>query len=426
MAFPRNSLRNFLVHAKKALRTAISNDEKVTFVIGNESADLDSMTCSLLFAYLRSQRPPKNAFTPLYIPVTNIPANDIHLRPEFLALLPHANLEPDHLITLDDLAPLDKLEKKLNPKKTRWILVDHNALQGILGHVYGHRVEGCIDHHDDEHKVPKDTGDEPRIIEKSGSCTSLVTEYMRSSWDHLSSEGRSSGAAHGQSDDNVPVKDAYQINLWDAQMAKLALASVLIDTSNLTSPSKTTDHDRKAVKYLEAKVTLQDSSFDKDKFFGAISHAKQDIGSMRLYDILRKDYKQWDDDGFQLGISSVVKPVEFLRSKVKEERGDEHLFWQALGRYTGDKGVELYSIMTSYSDDNGEHQRQLLLWALSEKGKKAAEKFAETSAEELELEELIGEWVAADVGWKKVWRQKNLGASRKQVAPLLRKTVQVQ
>ncbi|KAK7545013.1 uncharacterized protein J3D65DRAFT_46514 [Phyllosticta citribraziliensis] len=424
MAFPRNSLRNFLVHAKKALRTAISNNDKVTFAIGNESADLDSLTCSLLFAYLRSQQPPKHAFTPLYIPVTNIPANDIHLRPEFLALLPHANLEPSHLITLDDLAPLDKLDQKLSPKKTRWILVDHNALQGVLGHVYGDRVAGCIDHHDDENKVPKDTADEPRVIEVSGSCTSLVTEYMRPFWDHLSSEGLSSGAAHGQSDGNVVVNDAYQINLWDAQVAKLALASVLIDTSNLRSTTKTTDHDVKAVKYLEAKITLQDSKFDKDKLFAEISHAKQDIGGMRLYDILRKDYKQWDDDGFQLGISSCVKPVEFLRSKVKEERGDEHLFWQALGRYTGDRGVELYSIMTSYSDENGEHQRQLLLWALSEKGKRAAETFAESAAEELGLEELVGEWVAADVGWKKVWRQKNLGASRKQVAPLLRKTVQ--
>lgn len=37
-AFPRNSIRSFLVHAKSALRTAIANRERVTFVIGNESA----------------------------------------------------------------------------------------------------------------------------------------------------------------------------------------------------------------------------------------------------------------------------------------------------------------------------------------------------------------------------------------------------
>ena len=38
MATPRNSLRGFLTHAKNALRSAINSNQKVTLVIGNESA----------------------------------------------------------------------------------------------------------------------------------------------------------------------------------------------------------------------------------------------------------------------------------------------------------------------------------------------------------------------------------------------------
>jgi len=38
LAAPRNSLRGFLAHAKSALRTAIEKNEKITLVIGNESA----------------------------------------------------------------------------------------------------------------------------------------------------------------------------------------------------------------------------------------------------------------------------------------------------------------------------------------------------------------------------------------------------
>jgi hypothetical protein len=38
MAVARNSLRGFLTHAKDALRSAIKSNEKVTLVIGNESA----------------------------------------------------------------------------------------------------------------------------------------------------------------------------------------------------------------------------------------------------------------------------------------------------------------------------------------------------------------------------------------------------
>ena len=38
MAVARNSLRGFLTHAKDALRSAIKSNQKVTLVIGNESA----------------------------------------------------------------------------------------------------------------------------------------------------------------------------------------------------------------------------------------------------------------------------------------------------------------------------------------------------------------------------------------------------
>lgn len=38
MPTPRNSLRGFLAQAKSALRAAVDSNQKITFVIGNESA----------------------------------------------------------------------------------------------------------------------------------------------------------------------------------------------------------------------------------------------------------------------------------------------------------------------------------------------------------------------------------------------------
>ncbi|KAK0663292.1 putative exopolyphosphatase [Lasiodiplodia hormozganensis] len=422
-AFPRNSIRSFLVHAKSALRTAIANRERVTFVIGNESADLDSLTCSLLYAYVRSQRPPPNAFTPLYIPVVNIPAADISIRPEFLDLLPHANLQPQHLITLDDLPSLEAIGQALPPENTKWILVDHNALQGILGKVYGGRVGGVIDHHEDEHKVPEDTADEPRVISKSGSCSSLVAEFVRPAWDALSSVSGSSGAAHGQADETA--NDAVQVRLWDAQAAQLALASILIDTTNLTSKDKTTQHDVAASGYLEAKVMLCDRTnpeFNRDKFYDEINRAKQDIGRLALIDILRKDYKQWNEGGVKLGISSVVKPLDFLQAKAKQEKHANLSFCDALGEFAKQRELDMYAIMTAFTNDDGEFCRQLLLWGISDRAVAQARAFAESAAEELGLQELEGEFHVPGhhAGWKKAWRQRNIAASRKQVAPLLR------
>lgn len=170
--------------------------------------------------------PPKNAFSPIYVPITNIPAADIQLRPEYLAVFKHANIESKHLITLDDLPALSDIESKLAPENTKWILVDHNALQGQLGKMYAERVAGVIDHHDDEKKVPEDTGEEPRIIEKSGSCTSLIANYCRPSWDMASLSALSSGAAHAQGDSMS--NDAAFVQRWDADIAQLSLALSLI------------------------------------------------------------------------------------------------------------------------------------------------------------------------------------------------------
>ena len=392
------------------------------------------MTCSVLYAYLRSSAPPRDAFTPLYVPVTNIPASDIQLRPEFLALFRHANIEAAHLITLDDLPDLSVIQSKLRPENTKWILVDHNALQGQLGSIYSGRVGGVIDHHEDEGKVPKNTGSEPRVIEKSGSCTSLVTEYCRDAWDLMAMTGLSSGAAHAQ-EDSLSEDDTVT-RLWDAQVAKLGLASILIDTSNLQSEDKTTEHDSNAVKYLEAKIMAcarLSTEYDRTAFYRQIESAKRDIGGMQLRDILRKDYKQWEEKGMKLGISSVVKPIQFLDEKAREEAGNSlaaDAFPSALRSFCEERELDLYAVMTASTSAEGDFQRELLLWAFSATAVAAGKRFVAASQEELGLED----WHGPDGGenadrghgveeWRKVWWQRRVQHSRKRVAPLLREAL---
>ncbi|KAI9707679.1 MAG: Exopolyphosphatase [Candelina mexicana] len=440
MAVPRDSLRSFLSTAKAVLHAAIENSQKVTIVIGNESADLDSLTSSIIFAYIRSssarstsRAPP---FTGLYIPLTNIPAGDIRLRPEYTTVFRHANIDSSHLITIDDLPPHSSLLKRLKPENTKWILVDHNALQGYLGELYSERIGGVIDHHDEENKVPNDTGSEPRIIEKSGSCTSLVVNYCRSAWDDISFSSLSSGAAHAQGDSILD--DSAVSRKWDAQVAKLAQASILIDTANLTSKSKVTSHDIRAVEYLEAKIksSPQDAAeFDRKAFYDEINTAKAEIGSLELYDILRKDYKEWIvKDDKSLGISSVVKPLSFLQNKALEERpsnsqGGEP-FLAILWEFAIQRGLAMFAIMTTSTSAGGDCQRELLVWALRREAVEAAKKFEGEAVGELGLmnwrsksEGNLDSGDGDDGTWRRVWFQKEVGKSRKQVAPLLRKAM---
>ncbi|KAI9658609.1 MAG: Exopolyphosphatase [Bathelium mastoideum] len=408
MSAPGISLKAFLSKARSALQSAREYKRNITLVIGNESADLDSFTCSLLYAYIRSTKPPRAAFSPTYVPLLNIPRADIALRPELLTLLPSADLSSKDIITLSDLPDEAEIETELPPQNTRWILVDHNSLQGSLGSIYGGYVAGVVDHHEEENQVPQDTGDEARIVEKAGSCTSLVANYLRGSWESSS---------------------ILEASLYDAQAAKLALASILIDTTNLKSKGKVTPHDEEAVKFLETKIaagTDPSRPFDRTAFFEEISQAKLNIGSLKLKDILRKDYKQWTENGRRLGISSVVKPISFLQQKADAEEADSdksNRLFQIIDRFCRDRHLELYAIMTTSTSTKGEFQRELLVKAFTETDAKAVKKFADKASDALGLEDWENsslDRVADNEMWTKVWWQRKIEHSRKLVAPLLR------
>lgn len=276
------------------------------------------------------------------------------------------------------------------------MLVDHNALQGELGKKYRERVVGCIDHHDEEDFVPVDTGAEPRVVEKSGSCASLVVRYCRGAW-----EGMSRASSEG-----------------DKELAGLAMGPVLVDTNNLTSESKTTETDREAVRFLEG---MMGGGVDREAYAEEIRRAKEDIGGLSLEGILRKDYKQWTEKGmFNIGVSSVVKEMGFLIGKA----GDEGKFYGGLKEFAGERELDVCSIMTT-SHQEGVFKRELLVWALNTKGVKVAKQFEADAREKLGLKE----WkegrldMEDETQWRRCWWQERVDNSRKQVAPLLRSAV---
>lgn len=373
--------------------------------------------------------PPRRAFTSLYIPLFNAAESDIAIRPEFEALFHHANISASHLITRDDLPPPEKMEECLKPSNTRWILVDHNKLLGELGSIYCNSILGVIDHHEDEKAVPQDTYPEPRVIENCGSCTSLVVRTLQSSWDKVSSSALSSGAGHAQGE--IIADDAMVRRSWDVQIAKMALSSILIDTTNLTTESKVKAVDRDAVDYLEAKIHLSPKNmiWDRLKFYREIDEAKKNIEAFELSDILRKDYKEWTENGIKLGISSVVKPLEFLVSKAQRKNAKHEAFRQAAKDFMESRSLTIFSIMTAFMSGD-QFRRELYLCTTSSAGSPVISKFSECAASELILEDTTVEGISSSdyrpaldkdsYTMTRIWLQKDTAKSRKQVAPLLR------
>merc|ERR1712070_178766 len=99
----------------------------------------------------------------------------------------------------------------------------------------------------------------------------------------------------------------------------------------------------------------------------------------------------------ELGVTSVVKPISWLEKKAR----------------------------TAFTDESDEFARQLLLIALEGgKVKEAAERFSKQCSEELKLQNDSVQLASMDgVAWIQCWEQKNLAASRKRVAPLLREAM---
>lgn len=325
------------------------------------------------------------------------------LRPELKPVLSHAGIKASELITLTDLPHPSKRTALLSPEKTRWLLVDHNSLQGELGQVYGDRVVGCIDHHDEENKVPKDCGSEPRIIEKCGSCASLIVNHCKEAWDKLTHGG--------------------EVGIYDSAWARIAVAPILIDTTNLKNKDKVTNHDLAATEILDE--ILRSSSpdkYDRDAYYTEINDSKKAIDHLTLNEILRKDYKQWTEgQGVNLGISSAVKNINFLLDKVENEES----FWKEVHSFAESRKLSICGVMTT-STHNGQFSRELLLVGLDEAGVKAVKIFEEKASEELGLQGWESGRLDSTDGktlWRRCWVQKSLGMSRKRVGPLLRKSI---
>ncbi|UNI16800.1 Exopolyphosphatase [Purpureocillium takamizusanense] len=304
----------------------------------------------------------------------------------------------------------------LAPEDTRWVLVDHNAVTGPLKAAgYAARVVGCVDHHVEEHQVPQDSA--PRIVEPCGSCMSLVVDECRAAWDELS----------------------QQDSRGDHDLVRLGLAAILLDTVNLTAEAKVKDKDVRAVQYLESKA--RDDGFCRDEYFEDISAVKEDISGLSFRDIFRKDYKEWEDGGLTLGVSCVVQDFSYLLDRAD---GSAAAFLQHLSSWAKERNLDVAAVMTT-SHPNREFQRHLLIWGFNLRGAAAANTFAELAGDKLGLkqwhggelddapadggaaDEVAASSTTASAGREQntrfAWRQHDLAASRKQVAPLLREAM---
>ncbi|EGX52668.1 hypothetical protein AOL_s00007g451 [Orbilia oligospora ATCC 24927] len=399
------SLQQFLVGASQRFNASATSNNPVHLVVGNESADLDSFASSILYAFLdtiiKAPDTPKTQpigqpdkdVTAFFdrisvpsIPLLSIPRNEVTLRPE------HAYLTSHLSFTLNDMPTLSDLPSSLHNSHTSITLVDHNVLQPPLAPHFSNSIDSIIDHHVDENMYKKAA---PRIINPTGSCASLITNHFRTHY-----------AAHWN---NLPES-------IHSEIARLALAPILMDTANLKAESKVTPIDIVQVTELLERAGKE---FDRNAFYDGLQAAKGNITGLSIDGLLRKDYKQWKEkNGVVLGISAITRSLSW----VVEKAGGIENFSAELEKYAKDRGLDIAIVMTT--DNSKGFRRDLLIWGANDRTKGFAQSFEDSVNEKFRLErwpnEEDGVTASIAIEGMKAWTQASLDLSRKQVAPVLR------
>jgi exopolyphosphatase len=444
-----SSLPKFLRLARDAVFKP-STSRPLTIVLGNTSADLDSFISAVVFAYFHSKGGDSRIYVPL-LNLTDVPSSDLwRLRPEYgtaVRLAVHGPSDESgkdaeksllqDLVTLADIRADPALllhatftadtEGKQVAIEQETILVDHNApsVSGMSSTDLSSRLNliGAIDHHQDEEVIPSSA--HPRVIKTGvGSCTSLIVQHLQdtSLWDPPS-------PTSSPSTDPPPL----------TTLALLALAPILIDTANLTSPA-TSRQDHSSAYFLLSHIHPVYPTFKQEAFYRTLQSAKSNkLALLSLPEILESDYKSWTesptssaqyDVKVNIGIASLVQDLPWLISHA----GSFEKLVETLTSFAKSpaQDLALLVLITKGNAADGSFRKELAVIAFGPLGAKALDLFEGDATKELNLKHweedkeflrVLGEVTSEQSGETtecKVWWQGDVSKSRKQVAPLLR------
>ncbi|GEM10239.1 exopolyphosphatase [Rhodotorula toruloides] len=348
--------------------------------MGNEAGDLDSLVSAVALSFMYNHLdPPQKA-----VALLQTEQDALDLRPENALALHYSKMSSGHrdLLTNDELP----IKPATNASFTQPVdmghrikgiaLVDHNVPRSDWSKA---RISAIVDHHEDR-GFGNDTAN-PRIIERSGSCSSLVTRYvldnlpgaekaypMPPGYDKLASLALD-GAA------NLQVRAALP-----QELVELLLRTIAIDSSGLDKDScQPVDVDsasrlfaRSSWRHRKLKEVM--STLDKD-----LKASRRALEGLDVRSLLRRD---WKGDSIPtqskkyphiaLGFASSPVSLEEQIDRTPEGTAPE---WFAIERaWTAEIQADVSVALTNFRDHRtGEKTRQIALVVAHGYGKRLHE-----------------------------------------------------
>ena len=332
--------------------------KRLTLVLGNEAADLDSVACAVSLAY--SLHLANDDETRAYAPVVCVPREDFPLRADARWLLDHVGIDVDAL-TFDGEISFSAFARTTtndddDDDALRLVLVDHNAVASSSAYAaFADAVDAVVDHHDDEKKYPAACD---AVIVPTGSCATLVAEAL------VEPSGTATRVSFETAARLFPKKktgedsDARRLRVGDPRAA-LLLAAVLLDTQNLNA-SATRVHARD-VAIVPILASLAGTG-DVGAFHDELKRRRFDQSGLSPRDLLRRDYKQWrfvpraTEDVADAPATSATSPawdvgVASFGVPLGEMATDARAIRDACAAFGRDKRVDALALMCAFDDE---------------------------------------------------------------------------
>jgi len=275
------------------------------------------------------------------------------------------------------------LEKALKDKPNciKFILTDHNRLAKHQEH-YGDFIVDIIDHHKEEGLYPKAT----RSIEMVGSCATLVAERVFSNDIFTGDSGKG------------PLK--------------MLLGTILLDTVNLDPKyKKVTKKDEDIVKMINSKLGFSEKQ--QTALFDKLQEERFNVSSLGSIDLLLSDYKQWTMGKLEVGVSSA-------KLSLKEWLQKEPNFEEKLTEYYVSRKLDMLMVMTAYLVEDNKFKRELVVYTQNKDLYNPVVEYLSKSELEINpMEETLASSSTNSIHTIGFFSQNNVGASRKQLQPLL-------
>jgi exopolyphosphatase len=301
-----------------------SKESEWILVLGNEGGDLDSITAALTWSY-HLTHVSENTSEPIKaIALLQTPTDALDLRPENKLALHESQMSSGHrdLLNINEL-PEDP--ETLSRKIKGIVLVDHAK---PLRRWDNAKILSIFDHHVDVGAGPDA---EPRVFEKTASCTTLLARQMLDELEKLEKE--------------------YHLS---HEFLELILRAIAIDSDGL-NPAKSTEADRRvSARVLERSdwrgEDLEDLMEDLDDKIG---DARKDLAHLSVRDLLRRDYKSdfYDTPSpriplISLGFASI--PVS-MDEQIERAEFKELFSWFAThAAWTAEAGADVSISLNKY------------------------------------------------------------------------------